>query len=382
MRCALGPRTVASNAAASDQEESISSDVQLSLVPTRRLGPAEASEAWQRANASGMERNGVQSFYSSQLGGIVTSKNMMGMNVDESLVLQGHGVFEHLQVVNGHLYQLDERVDRLLEMSDMANIRLPSKWHKEQLKTIILETVAAGKCMDGVATVLVSLGRSEQVQYGLGASSAISSPMEASLYVMYTREDEKKSESEEYLAGWTVKTSPVPCKFAYFARIKSTDRFQDTMLVLDAQAEGFNTGIYLDGEGNVIGAPEANVAFVKKDGTLVIAEGAVSTLSSRRLLELIQENQDDIQISSVERRTVALEEAKGEDVVEMMLIGSQFPVMPVVSWDGQAVGDGEVGIVSLQCRTLLLSDIYPVTFDDGSVLPKHSPVPFGVLTGM
>jgi len=346
------------------------------LVPTRRLAPQEAQEAWQRGNAIGMESNRVESFYSSELGGIVTDGRMMGMNIDESLVLHGHGVYEHLMVVDGHVYQLEDRIDRLMAMSDRANIRLPNKWHKEQLKRIVLETVAAGKCLEGVVTVVVSLGRSRGVSYDIASHQ--SKRMEASLYVIFSREDSKKSESEEYLKGWKVKTSPIPCKPGYFARLKSTDRFQDTMVVLDAQSEGCQTGIYVDGEGHVSGAPEANLAFLQQDGTLLIpeTENAVTTLTLSRLLELVDQYHGDVQISKIDKRPVSVEEAKG--CAEMMLIGSQYPVMPVVAWDGNAIGDGTVGVVSLQLRTLIQSDVN----SEADVSGLHTEVPYGYLTGM
>lgn len=349
------------------------------LVPTRRLAQQEALEAWQRANALGMEANRVESFYSSQLGGIVTDGRMMGMNVDESLVLHGHGVYEHMLVADGYVYQLEDRIDRLIAMSDRANIRLPNKWHREQLKRIVLETIAAGKCLEGTVTVVVSLGRSRGLSYDMASHD--SQRMEANLYVIYSREDSKKAESEDYLRGWKVKTSPVPCKPGYFARLKSTDRFQDTMVVLDAQANDCHTGIYVDGEGNVAGAPEANVAFVQHDGTLVIpeTENAVMTLSLSRLLELVHQCHSDVEISKIEKRALSVEEAKGS--VEMMLIGSQYPVMPVISWDGEAIGDGTVGVVSLQLRTLLQSDVFP-DVSETSVSHVHTEVPYGYLTGM
>lgn len=367
-----------------ENEKSTSSDSSVSqkysgLVPTRRLASQEALEAWQRANALGMEQNRVESFYSSQLGGIITDGRMMGMNVDESLVLQGHGVYEHVQVVDGYVYQLEDRIDRLMTMSDRANIRLPNKWHKEQLKRIVLETIAAGKCLEGTVTIVVSLGRSRGISYDMASHE--SQQMEANLYVIYSREDSRKAESEQYLKGWRVKTSPVPCKPGYFARLKSTDRFQDTMVVLDAQAEGCHTGIYLDVEGNVAGAPEANVAFVNHDGTLVIPEtdNAVATLSLMRLLELVHQYHADLDISKIEKRVVSAKEAKG--ALEMMLIGSQYPVMPIVEWDGDAIGDGTVGVVSLQLRTLLQSDVYPET-SETAASPLHTEVPYGYLTGM
>ena len=372
---------VESGASAANADEiSIKTASNLSIIPTRRLAPSEALEA-QAVNAT----PDVASFYSSVLGGILTGSSMtsMGVSVDESLVLCGHGTHEEMRVVDGYVYQLNERVDRLLRMADMANIRLPSKWHTEQLKRIILETVAAGKCMDGTVTVVLSLGRSPRVHYGFESQPGVKTNSQASLYVIFSKEDEKHSESEAYLQGYKVKTAPVPSKTPFFARIKSTDRFQDTMVMLDAQAEGCHTGVYVDGEGNVAGVPEGNVAMLKKDGTLVFveSESTVATISASRLLELVEENRKDVEVRAVEKRAVSLEEMKGDDVVEVMVIGSQWPVMPVVSWDGHAIGDGEVGVVSLQLRTLLMSDMYPVVFDDGGVDDQHTAVPYGMLTG-
>lgn len=352
----------------------------VSIVPTRRLGTQEAMEAWQRANSAGMETNRVQSLYSSQLGGIVTDACMMGINVDESLVLHGHGVYEHVRVVGGYVYQLDDRVDRLMTMSDRANIRLPKKWHKDQLKRTILETVAAGKCMDGTVTVLLSLGRSHGVAYGLGApDNAGDRAMEANLYIIVTKEHPSRAASDEYLRGYRVKTSPIPCTYGYFARLKSMDRFQDTMVMLDAQADGCNSGVYVDEQGHVAGVPEGNVAFVMKGGVLVIpeTEHTVATLTMSRLIELVNDHHPEVDISRIEKRQVSVDEAKSSE--EMMIVGSQYPVMPVVAWDGEPIGDGEAGIVSLQIRTLLQTDACPPK--EGST-DLHTEIPYGYMTGM
>eukprot|EP00889_Picochlorum_renovo_P004520 jgi/Picre1/31550/NNA_006902.t1 len=279
-----------------------------------------------------------------------------GVNVDESLVLHGHGVYEHVRVVGGYVYQLDDRVDRLMTMSDRANIRLPKKWHKDQLKRTILETVAAGKCMDGTVTVLLSLGRSHGVAYGLGApDNAGDRAMEANLYIIVTKEHPSRAASDEYLRGYRVKTSPIPCKYGYFARLKSMDRFQDTMVMLDAQADGCNSGVYVDEQGHVAGVPEGNVAFVMKGGVLVIPKQSIR----------------------IEKRQVSVDEAKSSE--EMMIVGSQYPVMPVVAWDGEPIGDGEAGIVSLQIRTLLQTDACPPK--EGST-DLHTEIPYGYMTGM
>lgn len=171
----------------------------------------------------------------------------------------------------------------------------------------------------------------------------------------------------------------MPCKHPFFATLKSTDRFQDTIAILDAKTEGYNTGVLIDPEGNVAGAPDANLMFLTGDGDLLIppTEYCVPTLSLLRLMTLAADakGSGDLEVGNIVQRSVSLEEAKS--CAEAMLVGSQFPVMPITKWDGEPVGDGEVGVVSLQLRALLQTDVYP---REGSNL--HTEIPYGVLTGM
>jgi 4-amino-4-deoxychorismate lyase len=312
------------------------------------------------------------SFYSSELGGIVNDPGMMGAPVDESLVHSGHGVYEKFRVIDGYVYQMGARVDRLMLSAAKANIQLPKKWSRAQLERIILETIAAGKILQGNVTVFLSIGRGS---YG----DPLVSPSRSAMYVIVSKLDESVADCDEYLRGWHVKTSPVPCKSPYFATLKSTDRFQDTMAIMDARVEGYQTGILIDEEGFVAGAPDANVAFLMEGDELVFppVTHAVPTLSMLRLMEVssFALADGDLSVSKISQRRISLEEAKSSK--EAMLVGSQFPVMPIVKWDEHVIGEGDVGIVSLQLRVLLQAD---AQYSEKS--PNHTEVPYGYLTGM
>ena len=349
---------------------------EVKTYPTRRLSSQEALGAWNSIYRQNMDTNSyaeeMVSFYSSELGGIVNDPGMMGVAVDESLVHSGHGVYEKFRVVDGYVYQMGARVDRLMLSAAKANIQLPKKWSKSQLERIILETIAAGKILQGKVTVFLSIGRGS---YG----DPVISPSRSSMYVIVSKLDESVAECDEYLRGWHVKTSPVPCKSPYFATLKSTDRFQDTMAIMDARVEGYQTGILIDDEGYVAGAPDANVAFLMEDDELVFppVTHAVPTLSMLRLMEIssFALADGDLSVSKISQRRISLEEAKSSK--EAMLVGSQFPVMPIVKWDEHMIGEGDVGIVSLQLRVLLQAD---AQYSEKS--PNHTEVPYGYLTGM
>lgn len=205
-------------------------------VPTRRLSGQDAQDAWALtagnprpqgswtggdegiATKPGDEGGGEDektyhgegkrstkwtnpvAFYSSELGGVLTDIGAMGVHVDDSLVQGGCGVYERMRVVDGYVYQMEERLERLMTSAAKTNIRLPKTWHREQLKRIILETVAAGKEWNAWVTVILSLGR--------GMANADPTSMvdlkscKPGLYVLVAQEDKKAAESEGTSASY------------------------------------------------------------------------------------------------------------------------------------------------------------------------------------
>jgi len=88
-------------------------------------------------------------FYSSVLGGgIVTDPALMTVPMDEHMVHRGHAVFDTCNVSQGQCYGLDFHLDRLLRSAGQARIH-PS-YTKEELRQIILSTVAASQQRDGI----------------------------------------------------------------------------------------------------------------------------------------------------------------------------------------------------------------------------------------
>lgn len=65
------------------------------------------------------------------------------------MVHRGHGVFDTALLVEGHLYQLDQHVGRLMSSAARACIPLPPGHSQDQILRTILETAAASKLADG-----------------------------------------------------------------------------------------------------------------------------------------------------------------------------------------------------------------------------------------
>lgn len=91
--------------------------------------------------------NHYKAFYSSVIGGITTHPVFMSVPVDDHMVHRGHAVFDTAIVAGGHIYQLDQHVERFIKSAELARIPLPT--HEAQIKRIIMDTAAASRCQSG-----------------------------------------------------------------------------------------------------------------------------------------------------------------------------------------------------------------------------------------
>ncbi|GAB4816094.1 hypothetical protein N2152v2_003140 [Parachlorella kessleri] len=339
-------------------------------VATRRLSSKEAIDALY-ASQHAVQRDSFAAFYSSELGGIVTDPALMVVQFDDHMVHRGHAVFDTAILKESYLYQLDQHLERFLNSARKANIPLPMS--VEQMRRTILETTAASCKVNGFVRYMLSAGRGG---FGLSGNECL----RPSLYVMVYTHDKSDGEEGAYLKGWKVKTSPVPIKSSYFTKVKSNNYLPNALNLMDAQAEGFDQGIFVDGDGYVSEGPNMNIAVLLKDGTLVVPpfDNSLNGITIQRVMELlpaaIAEGLEGI--ARVEQRHISVDEAK-RSAAEVFLAGSSLPVMPVVQWDDTIIGDGTPGITTLCIRAMMTGDMVPREGSD-----QHVEVPYGWLTGM
>lgn len=86
-------------------------------------------------------------FYSSTYGGITTNPGLMFIPIDDHFVHKGHGTYEHVFLKDGHLYMLDQRIERLKQSAEVMGLSLP--YSEPALKRLILDTAAASRKKNG-----------------------------------------------------------------------------------------------------------------------------------------------------------------------------------------------------------------------------------------
>ncbi|KDP34203.1 hypothetical protein JCGZ_07774 [Jatropha curcas] len=322
-------------------EASVDSPTQAFDVPI-----LTCAEAIERLRTNREKQKGKQQYlamYSSIFGGIIKDPAAMVIPMDDHMVHRGHGVFDTAAIMDGHLYELDQHLDRILRSASMAKIDLP--FDRETIKRILIQTVSASKCQKGSLRYWLSVGPGD---FQLSPFSC----HQPALYAIVIQ-DQSPLDSK----GVKVITSSIPIKPPQFATMKSVNYLPNVLSKMEAEENGAFAAIWLDNEGFIAEGPNMNVAFVNKEKELVMPpfDKILSGCTAKRVLTLSEGLVREGKLHGIKVSNVTVEEGKRAD--EMMLIGSGILVRPVVQWDEQIIGDGKEGPITLSLLNLILEDM-------------------------
>ncbi|XP_050208562.1 D-amino-acid transaminase, chloroplastic isoform X2 [Mercurialis annua] len=281
--------------------------------------------------------------YSSVFGGITTDPSAMVIPIDDHMVHRGHGVFDTAAITDGHLYELDQHLNRILKSASMAKINLP--FDRESIRRILIQTVSASKCQIGSLRYWLSAGPGD---FQLSPSGC----HQSALYAIVIQD-----QSPFVSKGVKVVTSTIPIKPPQFATMKSVNYLPNVLSKMEAEENGAFAAIWLDHDGFIAEGPNMNVAFVTKEKDLIMPyfDKILSGCTANRVLSLAECLVREGKLNGVKVGDVTVEQGKQAD--EMMLIGSGILVRPVVQWDAQIIGDGKEGPVTLALLNLILEDM-------------------------
>ncbi|GAB2229912.1 hypothetical protein Drorol1_Dr00014168 [Drosera rotundifolia] len=283
-----------------------------------------------------------RAMYSSTFGGIIFDPALMVIPIDDHMVHRGHGVFDTAIVFDGFLYELDEHLDRFLKSAAVAKISSP--YPRSALRSILIQLAAASKCKKGTLRYWLSAGPGNFLLSPSGCSSAF--------YAIVINEN--FSQCRE---GVSVITSSIPMKSPVFATMKNVNYLPNVLAQMEAEEKGAFASIWVDDEGYVAEGPNVNVAFVTHDKELILPafDKILSGCTAKRLLTLAIKLVELGMLSGVKTMNLRLEEAKAS--AEMMFVGSTLPIVPIIKWDEEPIGDGIVGELTLLLSDLLWNDM-------------------------
>ncbi|KAK9907853.1 hypothetical protein M0R45_000040 [Rubus argutus] len=251
--------------------------------------------------------------YSSTYGGIILDPALMVIPIDDHMVHRGHGVFDTAIILNGYLYELDVHLNRFLRSASKA--RITSPFDRSTLRSIL-----------GVPT--------------------------SAFYAVVIDED-----FDQCKEGVKVITSTIPMKSSEMATMKNVNYLPNVLAKLEAEDKGAFASIWVDEKGYIAEGPNVNVAFVTHEKELVVPffDKILSGCTVLRLLELAPKLVEQGRLKCVRTGNLTVEEAKGS--AEMMFVGSTLPLLPIIAWDEQPIGDGKVGELTMALSDLVWDDM-------------------------
>lgn len=244
------------------------------------------------------------------------------------------GVYEVCEVRDGALIDVTRHLDRLERSLDELRIDHPGE--RSALTLIMREVVRRNRIRNGMVYLQVTRGVAPR-DHGFPANVRPS-------VVMTARAASRARADAQAAAGIAVIT--VPDNRWDRVDIKSTSLLPNVLAKQAAREAGAYEAWFVDGDGFVTEGSSTNAWIVTREGTLVtraaehgilrgITRGVVSDVAATRQIRVVE-------------RPFSVEEAK--TAREAFITAATTIVMPVVSIDGHAVGDGKPGPVALGLR--------------------------------
>lgn len=255
--------------------------------------------------------------------------------------LMADGVYEVTSVLEGKLIDFDghaKRLERSLKELEMA---LPVTM--EELLEIHRELVAKNGITEGVVYLQVTRGAADDRDFVFPDPAAVPSTL-----VLFTQN--KPGLANDPKAEKGTKVISVPDIRWHRRDIKTVQLLYPSMAKMMAKKAGADDAWLV--EDGFVTEGSSNNAYIVKGGKIItraLSNDILHGITRAAVLKMAAEAQMEI-----EERNFTIEEAKDAD--EAFTTSASAFVMPVVSVDGVAVGDGKPGPVAKRLREIYLAE--------------------------
>lgn len=252
-------------------------------------------------------------------------------------LLYGDGVFEGIRAYDGRVFRLQQHLDRLY--ASAAGIHLSIPVTMEEMTQAVLETLRANELLgDAYIRLVVTRGVGD---LGLDPRKC-SNPT-----IFIITGSIQLYDPSVYAVGLKV----ITCKIrrtpdvSLDPAIKSLNYLNNILAKQEVIEAGADEGIMLNHEGYVAECTGDNIFLVKNSGIVTpsLEAGMLRGITRDAVIELAR----------AEGYTVGEELFRQEEVLvadECFLTGTAAEIVPVTAVDGQPIGDGRAGPVTLDLR--------------------------------
>ena len=266
------------------------------------------------------------------LSGKLVDKEQAVVSVFDHGLLYGDGVFEGIRVYGGRVFLLKEHIDRLYESAKAIRLKIPLS--PAEMSQATKDTVAANHIGDGYVRLVVTRGVGS-LGLDIRKTSHPQTIIIADTITLYP--DEIYDNGMHLITASTIRNHPA----ALPARIKSLNYLNNILAKIEGTDAGTVETLMLNHKGEVAECTGDNI-FILKNGVLKTPSpdaGILEGITRNAVLRLAREAGIPTQETTLIRHDLYVAD-------EMFLTGTAAEVVPVVSLDVRAIGDGQPGPIT------------------------------------
>ena len=252
--------------------------------------------------------------------------------------LMADAVYEVTAVLNGKMVGFDGHWARL--QRSLEELQLACPLSRAELLAIHRELITRNNLTHGGVYVQITRGNPGDRDY-------IITDMTPTI-VLFTQDSPDPINDSDADKGWRVMTAP---DLRWRRRdIKSVQLLYPSLVKTEAVRQGFDDAWLI--EDGAITEGTSNNAYIIKDGVIItraLSHDILHGVTRANLLAYAEARQMKVEI-----RPFTLTEAKNAD--EAFVTSASAYVMPVVSIDGHAIGDGKPGSHALNLRKIFIEE--------------------------
>jgi len=254
-------------------------------------------------------------------------ENEAKISVFDHGLLYGDGIFEGIRFYNGHVFKLEEHIDRLYDSARAIALTIPLS--KAEMTEATLESCRQNELRDGYIRLVVTRGVGD---LGLNPKNCPRAT------VIIIAASIKLYPEELYRNGLSVVTCATRrmTPGALSPAIKSLNYLNNILAKIEAGDAG--EGLMLNEQGYVAECTGDNI-FIFKNGSLLtppISAGALGGITRSVVLEIAREFGMPASETNLTRYDLYTAD-------EFFLTGTAAEIIPVVNLDARPIGDGTPG---------------------------------------
>ena len=267
-------------------------------------------------------------FFSTWYGGIIKNPGpLLTIPFDDHVVHRGDGVFEALKSVDRKFYLLDQHLQRLIISAEKIGIKLP--FTKQQMTEIILQTLQVANQSETLIRIFLTRGPG-------GFTANPYDSIASQFYVIITKLSSPKI--EKYTDGITIGKSKVPVKEGFMPQIKSCNYLPNVLMKKESVDRNLDFTVNFDSEGFLAESATENIIILDQDDVLThpVLEKILKGTTMIRAFELAKN-------AGIKTNCRHISENDLIHAKEVMMTGTTFTLLPVISYESKKISDGKVG---------------------------------------